>query len=131
MSLTVRFKNDSSVQLAPFGKISVTSGDKVVYQADFNNKEQQDMVLPGSARKWVVPLDKIEGFGKYKVSATLSYGIKGQTIERVTEFWVVPLPMIIGAGVALLLVIGAIVGLVLRKRYGKKSMSMGLGLKHR
>ena len=51
LQLTFRFASSSNVQVAPFGKISVKKGDKTVYQADFNQADPKDMILPDSARR--------------------------------------------------------------------------------
>ena len=125
VSMLVRFKNDSKVQLAPFGSISVQKGDKVVYNANFNNSEQKDMVLPASARRWEVPLKDIDGFGKYTVSATFTYGSANQTLEATQVFWVIPLPIIIGSVIGLVVVIGLIVLLIVRSKRQKGSVKLG------
>lgn len=120
--MLVRFKNTSNVQLAPFGKISVLKGDKVVYQADFNTSESHDMVLPNSARKWSASLKDIGSFGRYKVSATFTYGEANKTIEAERYFWIVPAPIIISAGVVLVLIVLGVVLLVKRaKRHSNSS----------
>ena len=111
MQATFRFENKGSAQVGPFGKVSVKQGNKVVYEADFNNKTPRDMILPDSARRWDVPLDKIGDFGNYTVSATFTYGTKNQTIEVSKSFWVIPSYVIIAAIVGLLVVIGLIVGI--------------------
>ena len=125
VSMLVRFKNNSKVQLAPFGSISVQKGDKVVYNANFNNSEQKDMVLPASARRWEVPLKEIDGFGKYTVSATFTYGSANQTLEATQVFWVIPLPIIIGSVIGLAVVIGLIVLLIVRSNRQKGSIKLG------
>ena len=125
VSMLVRFKNNSKVQLAPFGSISVQKGDKVVYNANFNNSEQKDMVLPASARRWEVPLKDIDGFGKYTVSATFTYGSANQTLEATQVFWVIPLPIIIGSVIGLVVVIGLIVLLIVRSNRQKGSIKLG------
>ena len=125
VSMLVRFKNNSKVQLAPFGSISVQKGDKVVYNANFNNSEQKDMVLPASARRWEVPLKDIDGFGKYTVSATFTYGSANQTLEATQVFWVIPLPIIIGSAIGLVVVIGLIVLLIVRSKRQKGSIKLG------
>lgn len=112
LQVAFRFQNKGNVQVGPTGKISVTQGDKVVYETDFNNKDQRDQVLPDSARRWEVPLDKIGSFGNYTVTATLTYGSQNKTIEAKKSFWVVPMALIIGAVVGLLVLIGIIVGIV-------------------
>jgi hypothetical protein len=102
-----RFQNMGNVQLGPFGKVSVTQGDTVVYDADFNTQSPKELVLPDSARRWEIPLKNIGEFGYYTVSATFTYGSKNQTIEVSQSFWVIPQYMIIIAiVVAALLVLG-------------------------
>lgn len=112
ISIDFRFANTSNIQLAPFGKISVTKGDEVVHQVDFNNKTQRDMVLPDSARRWSVPLVNIDGFGKYTVRSTFTYGSDNQTIETSKTFWVVPLVYLVGGLIALLLLIVVVAWLI-------------------
>lgn len=123
-----RFQNDGAVQAGPFGKISVTKGDEVVYETDFNNKEQRDVVLPDSARRWTIPVDHISSFGKYTVSATFTYGAENKTIDVSETFWVVPRNVIIAAIVGLLLLVGAIVGGVMYFR--RRRNSFGGSFKH-
>lgn len=120
-----RFKNEGGVQMSPFGNISVTKGDKVVYQSAFNSEAPRDMVLPGSARRWEVALNDINGFGKYTAHATFSYGSTNQTIEVTQVFWVVPIPVIIGAIIGLIVTIALIVWLVkvIKNRDKKLSLS--------
>lgn len=113
---TVRFENKGRVQAGPFGMVSVTKGDDIVYEADFNNKDFRDMVLPDSARRWEIPLEGVGSFGRYTVSATFTYGSNNQTIEVSESFWMVPVPVIIGGVVALLVVIGLIVLLAMKIR---------------
>ena len=108
-----RFKNDSNIQLAPFGKISVQKGEVVVYETDFNNKDPKDMILPDSARQWDTSLDGLDSFGKYTVKATFTYGSKNQTIEVEHSFWLITLPALIGGIVGTILVLGMVVGIVL------------------
>lgn len=106
LQATVRFENKGNIQIGPIGKVSVTQGDKVVYDVDFNNKEQRDMILPDSARRWDIPLKNIGSFGNYTVKATFTYGTKNKTFEVEKSFWVVPLSVI-------LISIGAVIGLIL------------------
>ena len=115
----LRFVNNGNVQVGPFGKLSVLKGDKVVYEADFNNKTPRDVILPDSSRKWSIPLDKIDGFGQYKVQGTFTYGGKNKTVEVTKTFWVIPLYMMIIAGAVLLVLIATaiiIILAVLRRR---------------
>jgi len=113
---SVRFENKGNVQLAPFGKLSIKQGNTILYETDFNITEPHDVVLPDSARKWTIPLDKIGAFGHYTVSATFTYGSTNQTIDVVKSFWVIPTSLIIGAiaGVAGLIILASAIWLALR-----------------
>ncbi len=126
LSVALRFENKGSVQEGPFGVISVKKGNTVVYTAKFNDKDPRDMVLPDSARRWDVPLKDIEGFGRYTVYGTFTYGQKNQTIEITKSFWVIPMFVIIAAIVGLVLFIALIIILILvirGKRNRKKTRS--------
>lgn len=134
LQVAFRFLNKGSVQQGPFGQVSVKQGDKVVYTADFNNRDPRDMVLPDSARRWEIPLKKIGNFGKYDVVATFTYGTKNQTIEVTRSFWVIPMSVIIATVVGLLVLIGLIVGIVLflrsyKRRILRNQRGGGLGLR--
>jgi hypothetical protein len=120
LQATVRFENKGSVQLGPFGKVSVKQGDKVVYASDFNDKTPRDMTLPDSARRWDIPLKNIGTFGKYEVTAVFTYGTKNQTIEVTKSFWVIPTGVIIWSIVGLIVLIGLIVGIWLFLRGYKR-----------
>lgn len=109
LKMTLRFENKGNVQLGPFGKVSVTQGDKVIYDTDFNNKTPSDVILPDSARRWDLPLENIGSFGHYTVSATFTYGTKNQSIDVTRSFWVIPMAVIIGAAIMTLLLIALIV----------------------
>lgn len=106
----IRFQNKGNVQVGPIGKLSVKQGDEVVYETDFNNKDPRDVILPDSARRWEMPVNKIGSFGKYTVLATFTYGQKNQTIEVTRSFWVVPTGVIIATIVAVLLMFALIIG---------------------
>ena len=131
----VRFENKGNIQIGPFGKVSVKLGDKVIYEKNFNEKTPRDVILPDSARRWDIPLDKIEGFGHYTVHATFTYGTKNQTIEVEKSFWVIPVMTIIMGAIGLLVVIGIIVAIWLflrnyKRRILRKHGSGGSGLRH-
>lgn len=124
LTTKVRFENKGNVQVGPFGKLSVTQGGKVVYAVDFNNKDQRDMVLPDSARIWDVPLKDIGKFGNYKVTATFTYGDKNETVEATQSFWVIPPSYIIGAIIALVILIGLVIMTILLVRKSRKRRHM-------
>jgi hypothetical protein len=127
LQATVRFENKGSVQLGPFGKVSVKQGDKVIYASDFNNKTPRDMTLPDSARRWDIPLKNIGNFGKYTVTAVFTYGSKNQSIEVTKSFWVIPTTVIIWSIVGLIVLIGLIVGIWLFLRSYKRRILQSAG----
>lgn len=125
LQATVRFQNKGSIQLGPFGKVTVKNGDKVVYDVDFNNKDQRDMILPDSARRWDVPLKNIDSFGYYTVTGTFSYGKDNQTIEVEQSFWVVPQFVIFAAIGGTIFLILLIIGIILLIRSIKRRKQRG------
>ena len=127
LTYSVRFKNESDVQLAPIGKVSIVKGDTIVYEDDFNAGEQRGMILPESARRWSASVTDVSSFGKYTISGTFTYGTTNQTIDVSKTFWMVPIAFIIGGAVLLLLVVAAIVLLILRN----KKQSSGVSLRSR
>lgn len=134
LQASVRFENKGGLQAGPFGKVSVKKGDNVVYEADFNNSNPRDTILPDSARRWDIPLDKIEKFGHYTVNATFTYGAKNQTIEVTKSFWVIPTTYIIVAIVGLVVLIGLIavgVWLAVRGYKNRKVHGGGRGSRRR
>lgn len=119
--VTARFENKGNVHAGPFGKISLLKGDKVVYEDDFNDKEQRDVVLPSSARRWTIPLEQVSGIGRYTVAATFTYGSDNKTIEVSESFWVIPRNAIILGVAGVVLLIGAIAGGVFYVRRRRNS----------
>jgi len=123
LKASFRFENKGNVQMGPFGKISVKKGDAVIYDADFNNKNPRDMILPDGARRWDVPLENIGGFGHYTVNATFTYGSKNQSIDVERSFWVIPMAVIVAAIVTIVVIVGVIVWLIFFLR-GRKRRRM-------
>ena len=113
LKVVFRFENKGNIQLGPFGKVSVTQGNKVVYDYDFNQQNPRDVVLPDGARKWEVPLKDLGTFGYYTVHATFSYGSTNKTIEVEKSFWVIPTAFIIAAIAIVVVLIAGIVFLVI------------------
>lgn len=120
LHLSFRFANQGNVQVGPVGTITVKQGDKVLYKTDFNKENPRAMILPDSARQWEIPLKEIGSFGNYTVTALFTYGGKNETIEVSKSFWVIPWTVIIGVAVAVLVLIGLIVGIWLFLRSYKR-----------
>ena len=108
-----RFENKGNIQLGPFGKVSVTQGNKIIYDYDFNQQTPREVVLPDGARKWEIPLKDIGEFGYYKVQATFTYGSANKTIEVERSFWIIPTAFIIAAIAIVVVLIAGIVFLVI------------------
>lgn len=113
LGVVFSFENQGNIHIGPFGKVSVKQGDTVVYEADFNNKTPRDVILPDSSRRWEMPFENIGTFGYYTAVATFTYGSTNQTIEIEKSFWVIPPVFIIGAIVALVVLIGLIITIIL------------------
>ncbi|PID99645.1 hypothetical protein CSA80_00040 [Candidatus Saccharibacteria bacterium] len=107
--VTARFKNAGTSHEQPFGKVVVKKGDKVIQTTEINNTEPKGNVLPDSVRRFNVKLDKIGSWGKYTVEGNFGYGKSGQLITGKTSFFVLPLPLIVGAIALVAVVIAAIV----------------------
>lgn len=127
MSVMFRFENKGNVQEGPLGHIAVKKGKKVVYETDFNNKDQRDMILPDGARKWDVPLKNIGSFGHYTVEATFSYGASNNTIQVSKSFWVVPMKVVLLAVGGLIVLVALIVGFWLFLRGYRNRLLSGRG----
>lgn len=127
LQMLVRFTNSGNIQEAPFGQISVKQGDKVVYTYNFNQTDPRDEILPDSARRWTVPLDKIGSFGEYTVVGTFSYGGQNETIQVTKTFWVIPWGVIIATVVGVLVLIALIIGIWFFLRTYKRRVLRGGG----
>lgn len=102
---TVRFQNQGNIQEEPFGKVLLKSGNTILGTYEINNATPPGSVLPDSIRKFPVPLDKLNKFGKFKVEGNFGYGASGQLLSASTTFYVIPKVLIlIFIGVVLLLV---------------------------
>lgn len=80
-----------------------------------------------------VPLNRIEGFGRYTVTALFTYGSKNRSIEVTKVFWVIPMWAIIGAIGAIIIVITGMVALTVyvRKRRHARRPRARTGLRVR
>lgn len=117
----VRLENKGGVQVEPFGAVFVTKNSKQVYSAKINNTVPAGSILPDSVRKWEVPLEKMDSFGKYTVTMTVGYGAGGDTLTQERTIWVIPTLYIIIGLAALALIVVIVVAVVLGlKNYKKK-----------
>lgn len=108
----VRFTNNGNIQEAPFGKIVLKDGNKVLASYEINNVSPPGDVLPGSTRRFSIPLKNV-GWGKYTVEGNFGYGTSGQLLSVSKTFYVVPLALIIAAIVVIILII---LGIILARK---------------
>lgn len=122
LQAVVRFNNTGNIQEQPFGNLIVKSrSGKELYSTEFNNTQPRTNVLPGSIRKYTIPLKKVGSFGIYTVEGNFGYGSNGQLLTAATTFYVVPLYLIIAFIVLVLIVLFLIFGLPkIIKRYNKR-----------
>jgi len=122
ISAYLRYDNKGNVQSGPFGVISVKKGSKVVYDANFNVDEPRGVILPDGSREWSVPLNNLEKFGHYTVTATLTYGTNNPTTEVIRSFWIIPLSYLIIAGIVAFLLVVAIIVIIflIRRRHHRR-----------
>jgi hypothetical protein len=119
VSTILRLENKGNIQLAPFGDVFVQKGKKVLYSAKVNDTNPKNLILPGSVRRWDLPLQKLGNFGKYKVSAVVGYGGSGQTITVEKTIWIIPSTVIFGILFAIAL-LAVLIFLVVRALHSYK-----------
>ena len=121
LNAVVRFQNTGDLQEQPFGKILLKKGNTTLQTVEINNTDPRGNVLPGTIRRFSVPLNKVGSFGKYTIQGNFGYGSNGQLLSASSTFYVVPVPVIITSIVILLVIIALIVGLPkLIKSYNNK-----------
>ena len=101
-----RIANKGNTFQAPFGRVAVEdwSGNEV-FQYELNDSTPRGNVLPDSIRRFERDLENIGSFGRYTVTANISYGNGSNIIATSTTFWVVPWTQVIIAAVALVALI--------------------------
>jgi len=107
----VSFKNTGNVQEQPFGKVVLKRGSSTLQTQAVNASDSPGNVLPDSARRFTVTLNKVGWFGKYKAEGNFGYGSQGQLLSAEYTFYVIPLLIIILAVVVLLIILFLIFGL--------------------
>ena len=121
LQMITRLQNTGNIHLAPNGKINITnSGGKIVETLDFNNTNPRGEVLPSTTRKYTYNIKNQDLFGRYSATAYLGYGTLGQVLTVKTSFWVIPLWVIVVAGIAFVSVIGGIAYAVMRRRHSPR-----------
>ncbi len=109
LNAVVRFHNTGDVQDQPFGKILLKKGSTTLETYEINNTTPRGNVLPDSIRRYSVPLSGMGSFGKYTIEGNFGYGTKGQLLSATTNFYIIPMFVIILAVIIILAIIFAIV----------------------
>lgn len=112
-----RLKNEGNVHEQPIGRILVKDlfGRPAV---NLNVNLEGRNILPGTIRKFEVPLDKAAIgdrtlIGPYTATLTVKYGDKEQTITDTVSFWIIPWKII-------LFIIVVIIAIIVGGTYGVK-----------
>lgn len=110
MATLIKLKNTGNIHTKPFGKVTVSQGSKTIEEFEFNDKDSgSGNILPNQTRAFENKLKNNKWFGKYTVTANLSYGGGGDVITASKTFWVVPTWLAVLFVVVLLgLVFGAV-----------------------
>ena len=104
---SVTLKNTGNGFTKPFGRVSITKGDKEVYSYEMNDSDPRSSILPDSTRSFTDDIKNVSSFGRYTISTGVSYGTGGTIITLKSSFWVFPLwTIILIAGVVALLIVG-------------------------
>lgn len=121
-----RIENQGNVHIKPRGLIQITNlFDKEVAMVKVNDPGAN--VLPKSVRKFNSEWADTMGFGRYKATLAMTYGVPvenggngQQTLTSISYFWIVPWKIAGWVIFALLLMIGAVYGLI--TYYKRKAM---------
>jgi hypothetical protein len=102
----VSVKNTGNGFSKPFGKITIKNmSGKEVFSYEMNNTDPKSNVLPGATRIFRDNIKNVNSFGRYTISANITYGSGGDILNIKSSFWVVPLWSVIVSGVLILLIL--------------------------
>jgi hypothetical protein len=121
LSAVARFQDGGNVQEEPFGKIILKKGNTQVASYEINNSTPRGNVLPGSIRRFTIPLTHIGAIGKYTIEGNFGYGSNGQLLTASRTFYIVPIMDIVIGVIVLLLIAFLVFGLPkVRRSYDRK-----------
>ena len=117
-SVALGLKNTGNSFSKPFGTVIVKDfKNKEIYKYEINNTDPRGNVLPGSTRVFHDKIQNVSSsLGKYKVSASVSYGAGGDVLVSETTFWVIPTWARVLALLLILILLGAIIYVYKRLR---------------
>lgn len=128
VNFTATFKNLGNVHVKPRGSISITNmfGRKI---ASVLMNENANNVLANTERTFKTVWDGSFGFGRYSANMKLVYGDSGQVVNGSVSFWIIPWKIILGAALALFLLVLIVVFAV--KRYNKWLLEKAYAVRER
>lgn len=100
--------NTSDIHVAPAGQIEVTD----LLSRKFLVKFDGANIFPESSRVFTSTLDQKWLFGRFKAELVATYGSKGQLLNSVAYFWVLPVRLILALLTIIFLVVA--ISLILR-----------------
>jgi hypothetical protein len=84
----VQISNLGNSFVQPFGKVVVTNtSGKQIYSYEINDVNPRANVLPGSRRVFKDPIKNINKPGRYKVTASISFGNGSNVLVSQKTFW--------------------------------------------
>jgi hypothetical protein len=114
----VQISNLGNSFVQPFGKVVVTNtSGKQIYSYEINDVNPRANVLPGSRRVFKDPIKNIDKPGRYKVTASISFGDGSNVLVSQKTFW-----YLTGSMVAIALVVLAalaVLTFLAYRRYAK------------
>jgi hypothetical protein len=114
----VEVSNLGNSFIQPFGKVNIVNNSgKQVYSYELNNLQPRANVLPGSKRVFIDGIKNISKPGRYKVTASISFGDGSNVLISQKTFWYITGWML--ASIAAVLVILIISTLYAYRRYRK------------
>lgn len=105
----------------PFGSVSINNMfNKEVYRYEVNETDPKGIILPSSSRTFINNIENVKTPGRYTSIAAVAYGNGGEVITYKSTFWYLPAWFLLTV-VAIIVLIGAGVYLIYRKKYSSKS----------
>ena len=114
----VTLKNSGNSFNKPFGRVIVSKGRNEVFHYEMNNTDPRSNILPGAVRTFTNNIENVNKFGRYTITANISYGTGGDILVLKSSFWVFPLWIVIVIAGVFLLVSG--IGYLLYRRIVKR-----------
>ncbi len=100
--------NQGNSFLEPFGRITVENmHGKTVYSYELNSGVPPANVLPNSTRIFKDAIKNVNNPGRYKVTASVSYGNGSQILTSEKTFWYIPLWLLLVIVAVLLVLVGS------------------------